>query len=92
MEGKWLSRGGKYTGLNAIVRPMTEAVGTLDKDGWLRPGIAGHQTAVKEGYISTGLLHLGLLVSDPFLTAPAEDWTQKRLWAGENIPADDTLK
>jgi hypothetical protein len=88
------------TGLNAVVRRMTEAPGTFDKDGWLRAGIAGYQPAVREGYISTGslylcltgLLHLGLPANDPFWTAPAKDWTQKRLWAGENIPADHALK
>ncbi len=88
------------TGMNAVIRRMTDAPGTFDKDGWLRPGIAGYQPAVKEGYISTGslylcltgLLHLGLPANDPFWTAPAKDWTQKRLWAGENIPADHALK
>lgn len=87
-------------GLHAVVRRMTEAPGTFDKDGWLRPGIAGYQPAVREGYISTGslylcltgLLHLGLPANDPFWTAPPKDWTQKRLWAGENIPADHALK
>lgn len=88
------------TGLTAVVRRMTEAPGTFDKEGWLRAGIAGYQPAVREGYISTGslylcltgLLHLGLPADDPFWTAPAKDWTQKRLWAGENIPADHALK
>ncbi|RYD44558.1 MAG: DUF2264 domain-containing protein, partial [Verrucomicrobiaceae bacterium] len=45
------------TGMNAIIRRMTDAPGTFDKDGWLQPGIAGHQPAVKEGYISTGSLY-----------------------------------
>jgi hypothetical protein len=88
------------TALGAVIRRMTDASGTFDKDGWLRPGIAGYQPAVKEGYISTGslylcltgLLHLGLPADDPLWTAPAKGWTQKRLWAGENIPADEALK
>ncbi len=83
-------------GLNAVVHRMIEAPGTFDAKGWLRPGIAGNQPAVKEGYISTGslylcldgLLHLGLPADDPLWTAPAKDWTQKRLWAGENVPSD----
>jgi hypothetical protein len=87
-------------GLGAVVRRMTEAPGTFDKDGWLRVGIAGYQPAVREGYISTGslylcltgLLHLGLPAEDPFWNSPAKDWTQKRLWAGENVPSDHALK
>lgn len=82
--------------LNAVVHRMIEPAGTFDADGWLQVGIAGHQTAVRESYISTGslylcltgLLHLGLPATDPLWTAPAKDWTQKRLWAGENVPAD----
>lgn len=87
-------------GLDAVVRRMIEASGTFDEKGWLRPGIAGYQPAVKEGYISTGslylcltgLLHLGLPADDPLWTSPAKDWTQKRLWAGENVPSDHALK
>jgi hypothetical protein len=40
----------------------------------------------------TGLLHLGLPADDPFWTAPPADWTQKRLWAGENVPSDHSAK
>ncbi|MEO6475812.1 DUF2264 domain-containing protein [Luteolibacter sp.] len=82
--------------LNAVVHRMIEAPGTFDSDGWLRAGVAGYQPAVKENYISTGslylcldgLLHLGLPADDPLWTAPAEEWTQKRIWSGENVPAD----
>jgi hypothetical protein len=79
-----------------VVRRMIEAPGTFDENGWLRVGVVGNQPAVREKYISTGslylclngLLHLGLPADDPFWTAPAAAWTQKRLWAGENVPAD----
>jgi hypothetical protein len=82
--------------LNAVIRRMTEAQGTFDAEGWLRAGIAGYQPASREGYISTGslylcltgMLHLGLPASDPLWSSPARDWTQKRLWAGEDLPAD----
>lgn len=82
--------------LNAVIHRMTDANGTFDAEGWLQAGIAGHQPAVKENYISTGslylcldgMLHLGLPANDPLWTDPARDWTQKRLWAGENVPSD----
>lgn len=87
-------------GLGAVVRRMIESPGTFDTQGWLRPGIAGYQPSIRETYISTGslylcltgLLHLGLPADDPFWTSPSEAWTQKRLWAGENVPADHALK
>jgi hypothetical protein len=87
-------------GLGAVVRRMVEAPGTFDAGGWLRAGVVGYQPAVRETYISTGslylcltgLLHLGLPADDPFWTLPAEDWTQKRIWAGEDVPADRALK
>ena len=83
-------------GINAVVRRMISPAGTFDAEGWLRVGIAGYQPAVRESYISTGslylclngLLHLGLPASDPLWTAPASAWTQKRLWAGEDVKSD----
>ena len=79
---------------------MVEAPGTFDGNGWLRVGVAGYQPAVRETYISTGslylclvgLLHLGLPATDPFWTAPASDWTQKRLWSGQDVRADHAAK
>ena len=87
-------------GLTAVVRRMVDAPGTFDAGGWLRVGVAGYQPAVREHYISTGslylcltgLLHLGLPADDPFWTSPTRDWTQKRIWAGEDVPADHSLK
>lgn len=86
--------------LTAVVRRMIEAPGTFDERGWLQVGAVGHQPAIREGYIATGslylcltgLVHLGLAADDPFWTAPAAGWTQKRIWAGEDIPADHAYK
>ena len=79
---------------------MTEAPGTFDEQGWLQPGAVGRQPSIRENYIATGslylcltgLVHLGLPANDPFWTAPAEPWTQKRIWAGEDIAADHAYK
>ena len=75
---------------------MTEAPGVFDENGWLQVGSVGHQQSIREGYISTGslymclagLVHLGLPANDVFWTAPAEPWSQKRIWSGMDIPAD----
>ena len=86
--------------LTAVVRRMLEAPGTFDGQGWLQVGAVGHQPSIRENYISTGslylcltgLVELGLPANDPFWTAPAEPWTQKRIWAGEDIIADHAFK
>ncbi|MDL2232532.1 DUF2264 domain-containing protein [Ruminococcaceae bacterium OttesenSCG-928-L11] len=57
-------------------------------DGFLSIGLRGSQPELGEHYITTGSLYLcataflpmGLGPEDPFWTAPAADWTQKRLW------------
>ena len=87
-------------GIHAVVQRMITATGTFDEEGWLRVGAVGHQPAVRESYISTGslylcltgLLHLGLPPSDPLWTSPSADWTQKRLWAGEDVKSDHAMK
>ena len=85
--------------LTAVIRRTLDAPGTFDRDGWLTVGLCGHQPHLGESYISTGslylcstaLLPLGLKPSDAFWTGPAEDWTARRLWRGEDAPADHAL-
>jgi len=85
--------------LNAVIRRTLDAPGTFDNDGWLTIGLCGHQPHLGESYISTGslylsaaaLLPLGLPPSDAFWTAASEDWTARRLWRGEDAPADHAL-
>jgi len=85
--------------LTEVIRRMIKAPGTFDAKGWLQIGVVGHQPLQGEGYISTGslylctvgLLHLGLPPSDPFWAEPDLPWTQRRLWAGENLPADHAI-
>ena len=82
--------------LTAVIRRTLETPGTFDKKGWLQVGAVGHQPSIREGYISTGSLylclaglqHLGLPAEDPFWTTPALPWTQKKIWSGEDVPAD----
>jgi hypothetical protein len=94
-----LDPGAVRAALTAVVRKMIEAPGTFDAHGWLQIGAIGHQPSIGEGYISTGslylcavgLLQLGLPPNDPFWTAPAKPWTQKRIWTGEDVPADHAI-
>lgn len=82
--------------LGCVVRRSLAAEGTFDAAGWLQPGAVGHQPSIREHYISTGslylclfgMVHLGLPETDRFWQDPAQDWTQKRIWAGRDIAAD----
>ena len=86
--------------LAAVIRRTLGAPGSFDEQGWLRIGLAGAQPGLGEGYISTGSLYLcstaflplGLPASDPFWSAPTEDWTSRQAWSGQNLPADHAMK
>ena len=94
-----LTPGQVRSALTAVIRKTLEAPGTFDGNGWLTVGLCGHQPHLGETYISTGSLYLcsvaflplGLPPSDPFWSAPAEDWTAKRLWSGKDAAADHSI-
>ncbi|WP_266368644.1 DUF2264 domain-containing protein [Tellurirhabdus rosea] len=82
--------------LTAVIRRTMEAPGTYDGGGWLQIGLCGHQPSIGETYISTGSLYLctaafvplGLPADDPFWSNPAQDWTARKIWSGQDIKAD----
>lgn len=86
--------------LTAVIRRTMDAPGTFDAKGWLQIGLCGHQPSIGETYISTGSLYLcteaflplGLPADDPFWTAPAEDWTAKKIWSGQDVKVDHAIK
>ncbi|MBO0948121.1 DUF2264 domain-containing protein [Fibrella sp. HMF5405] len=86
--------------LTAVIHRTMDAPGTFDAKGWLQIGLCGHQPSIGETYISTGSLYLcseaflplGLAANDPFWTAPAEDWTAKKIWSGQDVKADHAIK
>src|SRR5215472_5299093 len=85
--------------LTAVMRRLMEAPGTFDSGGWLTIGLCGHQPHLGEAYISTGSLYLcdavflplGLKPSDSFWSGASEDWTSRRLFRGEDAPADHAI-
>jgi hypothetical protein len=91
-----LKPGAVRSGLTAVIRRMIESPGVFDENGWLQVGAVGHQQSIRESYISSGslylclagLVHLGLPANDVFWTAPAEPWSQKKIWSGADVPAD----
>ncbi len=94
-----LPRGAVRAALHAVITRVIEAPGTFDAEGWLQRGAVGHQPQIAETYINTGslylctfgLLQLGLPPDDPFWTEPSLSWTQKRIWSGDDLPADSAL-
>jgi rhamnogalacturonyl hydrolase YesR len=94
-----LKPGAVRAAITAVVRRQMEAPGTFDDEGWLQLGSVGAQPGLREEYNATGslymclvgLVHLGLPPEDPLWTAPAAPWTQKRIWAGEDVPHDHAL-
>lgn len=97
---KELSPGQVRSALTAVIHRTMDVPGTFDDKGWLQIGLCGHQPAIGETYISTGSLYLcsvtflplGLPASDPFWSAPAEEWTAKRIWSGQNVATDHAIK
>jgi len=85
--------------LYTLIKRQIEVPGTFDENGWLTIGVAGHQAQAGEGYISTGslylctsgLLMLGLPVTDSFWQGDDEKWTSKKVWDGEYFPIDHAL-
>jgi hypothetical protein len=95
-----INPGGLRSGITAVVRRMYEAPGTFDEAGWLNLGAVGSQPSIRNKYNATGslyvaltgLVHLGLPANDPFWLAPPASWTQQRIWAGEDVPRDESLE
>jgi hypothetical protein len=95
-----LPPGQARSALTAVIRRTLEAPGTFDEGGFLRVGLAGHQPHLAESYISTGSLYLctfaflplGLPARDAFWTDASAEWTSRRLWSGQDLPADRALK
>ena len=85
--------------LTAVMRRTLGAAGTFDEKGWLRIGLAGHQPALGETYISTGSLYLctaaflplGLGAADRFWSGAATAWSSVKVWSGADSKLDHAL-
>jgi hypothetical protein len=94
-----LPAGQVRSALTAVIRRTMEPKGTFDAKGWLQIGLCGHQPGIGEGYISTGSLYLctaaflplGLPPTHAFWTEPAQDWTARKIWSGQDVKTDHAL-
>jgi hypothetical protein len=87
------------TALTAVIKKVMAADSIFDQNGWLNIGLYGKQPNLGEDYINTGSLYLasevflalGLPENSEFWSAPAEAWSAKKIWSGENEAADHAL-
>ena len=85
--------------LTQVIRRVMEADDNFTPEGWLHPGIYGHQPGLAEEYINTGSLYLccsvflalGLPPEAPFWSGPDLPWTGKRVWSGMDQPLDHAI-
>ena len=84
--------------LGAVVA-RTLVPASFRPDGFLNIGLCAAQPGLGETYISTGSLYmcaaaflpLGLPPTAPYWRDADAAWTQRRIWAGEDAPADHKL-
>ena len=94
-----LAEGQVRSGLTAVMKRMFSVEGNYNKDGFLQLGFAGHQPEIADRYTDTGSLYmtsmvflpLGLPANHSFWTSPAQDWTGKKAWSGEEFPRDHAI-
>jgi hypothetical protein len=91
-----LPEGQVRAALMAAHRALWSAPSNFTPDGFLTIGFVGHQPTLGDWYsnngsmyiASEGLLALGLPENDSFWTSPAQDWTQKKAFAGQPFKKD----
>lgn len=84
--------------LTAVISKTLTHEGTYHKDGWLSIGLHGNQPKLGDSYNNQGspylaatvFLPLGLSPSSPFWSDPAEPWTSKRIWSGDQEVVKDS--
>lgn len=86
-------------GLNAVIHKVMENEQMFDHNGWLLPGVYGHQPDMAEEYINVGSLYLcetvflplGLHPDHKFWTEKDKPWTSKKIWSGESTIRDHSI-
>jgi hypothetical protein len=91
-----LPEGQVRAALQAVHKAVWTEPSNFTKDGYLTIGFVGHHPELGDWYSNNGsmyiasasLLPLGLPPGDSYWTAPAQDWTQKKAFAGAKFPKD----
>lgn len=91
-----LSNGQVRSAITAVAKNMFQRADNFNAQGFLTIGFMGHHPSVADWYTNNGSLYmtslaflpLGLPADHPFWTDPAEPWTSKRAWEGQDFPKD----
>ena len=93
-----LSYGQVRAGMTAVLRQMfcRPGISNFNEGGFLTIGFVGNHPNVADWYTNNGSLYLtslaflplGLPADHPFWAAPAEKWTSKKAWDGDDFPRD----
>lgn len=95
---KELTNGQVRSALTCVFKRMYSDNRNFNEKGYLTLGFNGKQPKVSNVYTDNGSLYmatlaflpLGLPASHPFWTSPAESWTSKKAFDGEEFPKDHT--
>lgn len=95
-----LSNGQVRAALTAVMKNMFRDESNFNAGGFLTIGFVGSHPDVADIYTNNGSLYmttlsflpLGLPADDPFWTDPAEKWTSKKAWEGNDFPKDHKWK
>lgn len=93
---KELSNGQVRAGITAVTKRMFGGASNFNAGGFLTIGFVGSHPNVADWYTNNGSLYmtslaflpLGLPADDAFWTDPAEKWTSKKAWEGDDFPKD----
>lgn len=91
-----LPEGQVRAALHAVHKAIWSAPDNFTRDGFLTIGFVGHQPQLGDWYSNNGSMYiaaasflpLGLPESDSYWAAPAQDWTQKKAFAGRPFAKD----
>ncbi len=97
-----LSYGQVRAGLNAVIENMfqNEKIKIVDKHGFLTFGFSGFQPEMADEYSNSGSIYFALLIFMPlgldenriFWNSNEEDWSQKKLYNGNGINRDKSIR
>lgn len=91
-----MSEGQVRAALTAVHKAIFTEPSNFTPEGYLTIGFVGHHRELADWYTNSGSMYitsesflaLGLPETDSFWTAPSEDWTQKKAFAGQSFPKD----
>ena len=91
-----LHNGQVRAAMTAVAKNMFYKANNFNEGGYLTIGFMGNHPNVADWYTNNGSLYmtslafmpLGLPATHDFWTAPAEKWTSKKAWEGDDFPKD----